>query len=140
MSTATADYSRAAYEQDERRRFLAQIAAVENTPLSERKEAHREWREALTESPEVVAERIGWLLNGSYGQGSYAATLKVIGNPRMNVQAWLFRTIACLEWHCPENFARAAWKSLTDEQKSALAALIQTEIDYAVEQMEAQDA
>lgn len=139
MSTKTADYSRAEYEQDERRRFLAGLERVEKAPLSERQEGRDAWVEAL-QAPEFVAERIGWLLNGSYGQGSYAAALQVIGSPRMNVQAWLGQTIAAIEWHCPANFARAAWCKLTDDQKKTLADLIQKEIDYKVAEMEEGDA
>ncbi len=142
MSTQTippADYSRAAFEQAERRRFLAELEQVEKAPLSDRKDGRTAYTEAL-QTPELVAERIGWLLNGSYGQGSYCAALQVIGNPRQNVQAWLGQTIAAIEWHCPANFARAAWCALSDAQKAALAKLIQVEIDYKIAKMEGEDA
>lgn len=139
MTTATTDYSRAAYERDEARRFRAQLDQVEKAPLSERKEGRDQWAGALR-TPEIVAERIGWLLNGSYGRGSYCAALVVIGNPRMNVKAWLGATIAAIEWRCPGAYARAAWKTLTPDQQTTLADLIQAEIDYKVAEMEENDA
>ena len=138
MSTQTVD-SRLAFERAEKQRFIAELQAVEQAPLADRQEGRADWTAAL-QTPELVAERIGWLLNGSYGQGSYGAALAMIGNPRMNVQAWLGQTIAAIEWHCPANFARATWKALSRDQQTKLAELIQAEIDYKVAQMEGEDA
>lgn len=145
MSTQTkpatdAEAQRRKYEQYEARLFRQQLQNVETAPLIERRAARRAWGEALTEYPELVAERIGWLLNGSYGYGAHIAALQTVNSPRMNVQAWLGQTIAALEWHCPSLFAHQVWKKLPPAQQGHLAGLIQQEIDECVAEQEESDA
>ena len=121
------------YEANERRTFHADLRAIESQSLPERQAGRADYLEAMIERPEIVAERVGWLLNGSYGYGSYMAAREVAANTRMNRVAWLSQTIASLEWSCPARFAISAHAKLTPEQKTKLRALIQAEIDSHLE-------
>lgn len=119
------------YEANEARMFHRDLAEIERTPLNERKEAAAEFAEALRERPERVAERVGWLLGGNYGFGSYKAARDVLKRPRANRAAWLVQTIASLEWRCPQRAAAKAWTGLTPTQKKALAEHVNREIRAA---------
>lgn len=121
------------YDMNERIRFNKQLRDVESAPLAERQEARTAWAQALREDPKMIADRIGWLIDGSYGFGSYQAANDVIRNKRMNRTAWLGQTIAALEWQCPSNFAREAWNKLTKAEQDNLTALIMAEIESALE-------
>jgi len=61
------------YEQRERDILRADLARVDNEPLADRQAAREDWRKACAETPELVAERVSWLLDGCYGKGSYDA-------------------------------------------------------------------
>lgn len=125
------------FDLNERARFNDQLRDVEAAPLAERQEARAEWADALTTTPETIAERIGWLIDGSYGFGAYQLAQDVIRNKRMNRTAWLGLTIAALEWQCPSNFARQAWNKLDKPQQDKITALIMAEIESALTEAEA---
>lgn len=108
------------YEGREIDSFLADLARVEKAPLADRKEGARHFAQAMGHDPELVAERVGWLLDGNYGQGSYIKAREVARSPRMNRVAWLTQTVGALEWQSPWAMTRAAWKKLTKAQKDAL--------------------
>ena len=93
------------YETDEITRHFNAIKAIEAAPLPERQAAREEWHQALL-NPALVAERIGWLLDGNYGYGAYHLALITTANRRLNRAAWLAHTIAALEWRCSSVFAR----------------------------------
>jgi len=118
------------YRHHEAALFNADLRRIETAPLADRQAARTEFAAALRDSPELVATRIDWLLNGSYGAGAYHAAQEVAANVRTNRAAWLCQTIAALEWQCPAEFARQAWKTLTPPQKATLAALIGEELEY----------
>jgi hypothetical protein len=112
--------TQAEYEARERAQFRQQLADVDRQSLSNRQAARDEWSAAMITTPALVAERISWLLSGSYGRGSYTAALDVMAAPRMNHAAWLGQTIAALEWNCPPAFARQAYVKLTAAQRAKL--------------------
>lgn len=118
------------YDMRERSEFNRQIQEVEHASLTERKEGFTEYLDDLKNNPALVAERIGWLLNGSYGKGSYDVARQIVSSPRMNQTAALGVIIAALEWHCPNVFARKAYNSLTSAQQEKLNSLIKEEITY----------
>ena len=119
------------YEDQERRRFLQSLNDVEVQPLADRQEAFKEFVVDLNESPAMVAERGGWVLNGSYGYGSYKAALKMLSQKRMNRPAWVYFMVAALEWKVTSYYARKAWRSLSPEQQGLLNELITAEIEEA---------
>jgi hypothetical protein len=128
------------YEAREAAEFRHQLAKVEAAPLFDRKYAAKEFAEALHSGgrdahENLVAERIGWLLNGSYGYGSAQAARRVArASGRTNKTAQLSIMIAALEWQCPAKMAVAAWKKLSPVQQSALDNAIRAEIKSHLEE------
>jgi len=116
------------YEMRELAMFRKQMEEVEKLPLAERKENAVEWFKDLSDNYMMVAERVGWLLNGSYGKGSFDSACRVVNSPRMNQVAWCAITIANLEWRCPAKMAIMAWKKLSVEKRYLVNEAIRREI------------
>jgi hypothetical protein len=114
--------------------FHADLQKVEKAPLQDRKESAAEFAKDLKTAPELIAERVGWLLNGSYGKGSYDAMRAMLDRPRMNHGAVLVQTIGALEWHAARAGVVAAWKKLTAREQAHLKKLIDTEIRDSLEE------
>jgi hypothetical protein len=108
--------------------FRKQMEEVERLPLAERKENAMEWFKDLSDNYMMVAERVGWLLNGSYGKGSFDSACRVVNSPRMNQVAWCAITIANLEWRCPAKMAIMSWKKLPVETRYQVNEAIRREI------------
>ena len=123
--------SQAEYERRELADAHKKLAEMRRAPLSDRKEAQAEFLKAMREDPELVAERIGWLLNGSYGYGSMLMAKQVLGSPRMNRSAALTQMVGAFEWMAPEDMVRAAWKKLSAGEKAALESAVQGAIASA---------
>jgi len=118
--------------QNELKRHAAQMQALDRLTSAERKESAADWLEDMQENAAMIADRIGWILNGSYGQGACMLAWRVIdGSKRINKQAQLAQMIAALEWSCIGRDAVKAWKTLNADQKAHLAEHIQAEIDTA---------
>jgi 3-oxoacyl-[acyl-carrier-protein] synthase III len=120
--------SQAEYEQRELREANQRLSEVERAPLADRKEAAAEFFEAMRDDPELVAERVGWLLGGNYDYGQMMMAKRVLGAPRMNRVAALTQMVAAFEWSSPGAMTRAAWKKLTKGQQAALERAVQGEI------------
>lgn len=118
------------YERRERQEAQQQIAEIRRQPLSDRKEAQESFLEALRD-PALVAERLGWLLNGSYGYGAKMMAQQVLKSPRMNRSAALTQMVGAFEWRVPDDMARTAWKKLTAGEKAALERAVQAAIKHA---------
>ena len=113
------------YEDREAREHQRALREVESAPLVDRKEACAQFHEAMRDRPEIVGERVGWLLDGNYGYGSMRAAERVLAlGPRANKVAQLTHLIGALEWRCPARMAISAWKKLTAEQRRALDAAV----------------
>lgn len=109
------------YEQREAQEHHRQLGEVEKAPLHERKEAAAEFYDAMANRPEIVGERVGWLLDGNYGYGSMKAAERVMAqSARANKKASLTHMVGALEWRCPARMTMAAWKKLSKAQKDAL--------------------
>ena len=100
-------------------------------PLPDRKECQANFLDAMARDPALVAERIGWVLNGSYGYGPMVLATRIVKSPRMNRIAGLSQLVCVFEWRCPRAMGVAAWKKLTGPQKRALDAAIETVIEEA---------
>ena len=124
-------YADEEYERRELAEAHRRLAEVERAPLVDRKEAAAEFFEAMRDRPEVVAERVGWLLNGNYGYGQMQMAKRVLKSPRMNRSAALTHMIAAFEWSTPDAMARAGWKKLTKGQQAALEKAVQGAIKSA---------
>jgi hypothetical protein len=116
------------YEDREAQMFYKQLEGVEKAPLAERKEAATEWGAALQSHPKTVAERVGWLLAGNYGYGSYVKARQVACSPRMNRVASLAQMIAALEWQAPSAMARSQFSKLSPQQKKTVNEAVAHEI------------
>ena len=123
------------YETQERDIFMADLARAETGTREEKREAYNSLLNDIREDPKFVIDRLGWMLNGSYGSGAYKAVWDVINNPRMNREAWLFRWFAALEYLCPDRLARKVWNELTPDQQKEINRLIGEEIEYYRKEM-----
>jgi SpoVK/Ycf46/Vps4 family AAA+-type ATPase len=113
-------YSDEEYERRELREANEKLREVEKAPLADRKEGAARFFEAMRDRPEIVGERVGWLLDGNYGYGSKMLAKRVLSSPRMNRAAALTHMVAAFEWSTPGAMARAGWKKLTASQQAAL--------------------
>lgn len=112
----------------ELQQFRKQMEEVEKLPLAERKENAKEWFKDLSDNYMMIAERVGWLLQGNYGGGSFGSACRVLASPRMNQVAWCAITIANLEWRCPAKMAIESWKKLPVETRYLVNEAIRREI------------
>lgn len=126
------------YEDREFREFQNKLREVERAPLAERKESCREFFEAMKDSPDTVAERVGWLIDGSYGYGAHVQARRIADNPRMNRVAALTQMVGALEWSCPGAMTIAAWKRLSKDEQETLRREVQAEIDSYVKEQAAE--
>lgn len=110
-------FSETMYHANEIALFRKELAQAEK---ADSREGTKHFARALAEEPELVAERIDWLLAGHYGQGAYLEAHKAIRG-RSNAPAWLTQVIGALEWETPFRSTRAAWNKLSPAQKSSLA-------------------
>lgn len=119
------------YDAREIMRTHARLAEIRKAPLAVRRESREALRSTMcTEfGANVIAERIGWLLAGHYGYGERLIARRIADNRRMNRAAALTQLIAALEWLCPQDFARDAWKALTTKQKATLDRAVKAEIE-----------
>lgn len=131
---ATPIPSQAEYERRELDEAQRRIREVEKAPLADRKEAAEEFFEAMSERPEIVGERIGWLFGGSYGYGEMMMARQIADNTRMNREAALVQLVGIFEWMSPQDRTRASWKKLTDAEKDRLDEAVKKAIeDYEEE-------
>lgn len=117
-----------AYEMNESREFQKQLKEAESGSLQERQEARDEFARDMKDA-DLVAQRVGWLLEGNYGYGAMKAARRVLKmSKRANKEAQLTHMVAALEWKCPARMAVSAWKKLSSAEKSALNAAIRREM------------
>jgi hypothetical protein len=116
------------YEMNEARLLAKQLDYVRLASLNDRKAARAEMLEAMRDDPATVAERVSWLINGSYGYGA-CRKAKTILESRGNKPAALVQLVGALEWSCPERFTAEAWNQLSDAAKAALNQAVMSEIE-----------
>lgn len=127
-----AHLNRNQYDHDEVHRWYVDMQEVEKAPLAERKDAAKEFFEAMRDTPDIVGERVGWLIDGNYGYGAMLKAKQTLAaSKRANKAAQLNVLIAALEWRCPGAMAVAMWKKLTPAEKAKLDHAIQAEIKSA---------
>jgi hypothetical protein len=115
--------SQAEYEQREAKELADSIRSNELAPLRYRLQARNDWRGDLIREPYTIAERVEWLLNGTYGFGAQQRAKRILLS-RGNHVAQLAQLVANMEWHCPANFAQGAFLSLTKDQQTKVNSLI----------------
>jgi hypothetical protein len=122
-------------EMDEVGQAMRKMQEVARASLTDRQEARKAFGEAMAEDPALVAERVGWLIDGNYGFGEMIKAKQVIASPRMNRRAALTQMVGVYEWNCPGDFGVDAWKKLTGGQKAALDAALDVVIEAAEAEM-----
>jgi hypothetical protein len=118
MRTRTASRDRS--DDYERRLFLKEVREAEEGSLAERRESCQEFFEAMRDNPEIIGERVSWLLDGTMGYGGRLVAREVLARPRSNRVAWFTQIIAALEFKCPQRMAVASWKRLSPREKETL--------------------
>lgn len=121
------------YQRREMGKANVRVFDINKEPLADRKEAAKEFGEALRD-PSLIAERIGWLLDGSYGQGEMLVAKRSLASPRSNKAANMTHLIGVYEWQCPVAMGIAQWKKLTPAQKKALDVAVLRAIKRASEE------
>lgn len=104
----------------ERRLFLKEVREAEEGSLAERRESCQEFFETIRDNPEIIGERVSWLLDGTMGYGGRLVGREVLARPRSNRVAWFTQIVAALEFKCPQRMAVAAWKRLSPSQRETL--------------------
>ena len=103
-------------------------AKIEALPMVERRESYQIFSADMAAFPQIIAERIGWLLNGSYGFGQMILAQRALDS--RNPKAHLFRLIAIFEWRTGKSYAAKAWRMASEATKEALNKAIDAEIEY----------
>jgi len=128
--------SQADYERRELDDAARHEREVNRAPLADRREAQAEMLDAMANRPEVVAERVGWLLDGNYGYGPMLLAKRILHAKRMNRWAALVQEVGVREWACPRDMTRAAWKKMTKSQQTLLDAAVDVVIAAAEKEEE----
>lgn len=121
------------YEINEARRFAKDLADANRGTLSEKRFAQSEFIESLETDLSHFKTAVRNVIAGNYGYGAYACYRRL--SVKMNRRAWLFVTVAALEYGVNSTFARNAWKRLSPE----LQATIDTVINEAILSSESDD-
>jgi hypothetical protein len=101
-------------------RYYKQVEEITKAPLNDRREAAKEYFEAMRDIPKTVGERVQWLLEGNYGYGSYVKARQIAALKNMNRVQALGNMVAELEWQCPSRMATEGWKKLTPAQQQTV--------------------
>lgn len=122
------------YLEQEILKFKRETRALKDQPLEDRKENGENFTDYLNNHLGRVIESIEWVIQGNYGQGAYLEALRVLKNKRCNRRAWLFNTVAALEWRVDTLRACKVWNALTPETQEK----INNELDKVIEEWEAE--
>ncbi len=117
------------YEDRSLREALAREREIGSAPIADRKEAAADFGKYKKTDPALVAERNGWLLNGSYGYGEMKRAQSVLDmKGRANRAASLVQLVGIYEWMTPVAMTIAQWKKLSAAEKAALDKAVKAEI------------
>jgi macrodomain Ter protein organizer (MatP/YcbG family) len=127
--------TQAQYEANELATARRDEERINREPLQDRKEYQANFLDSMANEPNTVAERVGWLINGSYGYGQMLLAKQIVASPRMNRVAALCQMTGVFEWRCPAAMGVAAWKKLTKTQQRTLNDAIEAVIAEAEKEM-----
>lgn len=112
---------KAAYEAREIDRHLAEMHNLEKCSLAHKRDAKAKFLDAIVSDPELIAERVDWLLAGHYGHGAYLLAHKQVSTEAA-VEGLLMMIAQC-EWMCTKKWASLAF---TEAGPDRIALLIAT--------------
>ena len=138
------------YADNERKRHEILIRRTENVTLREKSDARASYSNYLWEEPigkvwakrslldartdwlvkeGRLAERTGWILEGSYGVEPCRIARETAASNRKNRAAVIGQLIAALDHNCTAANARKAWKGLPPDQQSIVNGSIESALD-----------
>lgn len=100
--------------------FLRDMARADRGSAKDKRAAVKLFAEHAAGDPELVAERISWLLAGHYGKGAYDRAWELVGSRFVKPTSHLISLIATLEWVVPQARVNEAMAELTPEQLKCL--------------------
>jgi len=118
------------YIHNELRLLNNQIEECGKLSKTEKQENKQLLLDTWIDTPEVFADRIGWILNGTYGYGAMYKAIQLADNKRCNRIAGLSIILSAIEYSVTSVNSVKAWKELNKEQQEKLSSLIQAELDY----------
>ena len=122
------------YEEREIRMYFKKLEEVEKSPKQDRIEGFKELFDNARLNPVIISERIGWILDGSYGFGPYKIAERIVKETK-NPNYHLFHILAHYEYLTSDYYASKVYRSLTQDQKDKLNELVTKEIeDYKADQ------
>ena len=126
------------YHDREMKRLFKRIEDIEKAPLSERREGREDYLRGLRDNPDIIAERVTWILNGAYGYAEQFRAKYILENcKRKSAVVQLAYLVAAFDDSCPQVFAAQAFKKLMPEQQEKINNLIAQEVeDWEKEQKE----
>jgi hypothetical protein len=101
------------YRQAEINRHTQDIARTLTQSKADRTEAMNAFVVELLTNRDHFYQSVEFLLCGNYGAGAYYSFCKL--STKMNRLAWLFITVAALEYQVPNVYARKVWKNLNPD-------------------------
>ena len=126
------------YEEGERSRFIRLLDESEQGSRHEKMAASKEFRRDLVENPDWVAEQIGWMLNGTYGQGEMVWSRELLARMATSSKHRSPVPILIVVFgqinKVPRRAAYRAWLSLAPERRADLTRMIEEEIRSGVVQ------
>lgn len=106
------------YRQAEINRHRVELSRVLGQSKADRTESTNDFISILLTSRDHFYTSVDYLLAGNYGAGAYYSFCKL--SPRMTRAAWLFNTVAALEYRVPDVYARKVYKNLNPEIQDAI--------------------
>lgn len=108
----------AEYQMNELTRFRKQLEETEKGSLQYRKDGIEEYKKCLENDLHHFETLISILISGDYGAGASFAFARC--SKRMNRRAWLFNTLAVIEFQTSGKFACQLWHKLDTDLQLAI--------------------
>lgn len=118
----------AAYQKRTEAEYKRDLAKAQRGTKEEKEAAAKLWLEHAKTSPELVAERIDWIFDGSYGYGACVVAWKLLDSGRLIVHL-LLPIVAGLEWMVPTELSMEAIGKLDSDELTALHAEVHKVLD-----------
>lgn len=117
------------YNLDEMHRFRTECLEIERSPFADRKEGRNKLLDHLINERNHFKDSAQLLVEGCYGQGAYLEARNMFKNTRMNRRAWLFNSVAYLEYRTGNKMACEVWNSLPPPIQCNINAMLDEIID-----------
>jgi len=117
------------YYQYEVLKFRRQMNNMIKLPLFDRKEGAKILLNHINNENHHFQQSVEWLVDGSYGYGGYIEAIITLNNKRLNRRAWLFNTVAAVEYCVDGQMACRLWKGLDDATKDRINVILDAVIE-----------